>query len=205
MSMRRIALGAKAGVPFRLTLALAVALPPGSRVQVPPPAAASQHARMDTKWEQAMKPGDGANGLSLNRDLVLQRIQEIRGALALLQVDATRPPSAFVADAQVVDAAKYRLLVAIEAAVSICTHVASRLAGRTPDSYADCFAVLGGAGIVPTDLAERLGRMARFRNRLVHLYWKIDNERVWEVLRESLGDLEAYLDAIGALIEGRRA
>jgi hypothetical protein len=61
---------------------------------------------------------------------------------------------------------------------------------------------LGGAGIVSTDLAERLGRMARFRNRLVHLYWKIDNERLWEVLRESLDELEAYLGAIGALIEG---
>ena len=152
-----------------------------------------------------MKPDEGANGLGLNRDLVLQRIQEIRGALDLLRMDAARPRSAFVADAQAVDAAKYRLLVAVEAAVSICTHVASRLAARTPDSYADCFEVLGGAGIVSTDLAERLGRMARFRNRLVHLYWKIDNERVWEILRESLGDLEAYLGAIGALIEGRRA
>lgn len=152
-----------------------------------------------------MKPDDGATGLELNRDLMLQRIQEIRGALDLLRMDAARPRSAFVADAQVVDAAKYRLLVAVEAAVSICTHAVSRLAARTPDSYADCFEVLGGAGIVSTDLAERLGRMARFRNRLVHLYWKIDNERVWEILRESLGDLEAYLDAIGALIEGRRA
>jgi uncharacterized protein YutE (UPF0331/DUF86 family) len=81
--------------------------------------------------------------------------------------------------------------------------VASRLVARTPDSYADCFDVLGGAGIVSRDLAERLGHMARFRNRLVHLYWKIDNERVWEILRESLGDLDGYLDAIGALIGGK--
>ena len=152
-----------------------------------------------------MKPDDEANGLGLNRDLLLKRIQEIRGALDLLRTDAAQPQSAFVADAHVVDAVKYRLLVAIEAAVSICTHVASRLAARTPDSYADCFKVLGDAGIVSTELAERLGRMARFRNRLVHLYWKIDNERIWEILKESLGDLDAYLDAIGALVEGGRA
>ena len=152
-----------------------------------------------------MKPDDGANEPELNRELVLQRIQEIRGALQLLRMDAARPQSEFVADAQAVDAAKYRLLVAVEAAVSICTHVTSRLAARTPESYADCFEVLGGAGIVSTDLAERLGRMARFRNRLVHLYWKIDNERVWEILRESLVDLEAYLEAIGTLIEDGRA
>lgn len=158
----------------------------------------------DAVGDVAMNPDDAAKTPVLNRDLVLQRIQEIRGALQLLRVDAARPRSAFVADAQLVDAAKYRLLVAIEAAVSICTHVASRLAARTPDSYADCFEVLGGAGIVSTDLADRLGRMARFRNRLVHLDWKIDNERLWQILTESLGDLEAYLQVIGALVEAGR-
>ena len=78
-------------------------------------------------------------------------------------------------------------------------HIAAR--GPHPDSYADCFAVLGDAGIVSSDLAQRLGRVARFRSRLVHLYWRIDNDRLWNTLRENLGDLEAYLTAIGELIE----
>ncbi len=139
--------------------------------------------------------------LDLNRDLLLERIQEIRDALARLRVDARRPPEAFVADAQAVDATKYRLLVAIEAAVSMCTHVTSRLAARTPESYADCFDVLRDSAILAPELAERLGRMARFRNRLVHLYWCIDSERLWTILQENLGDLDAYIDAIGALID----
>ena len=150
-------------------------------------------------------PDDEVNRPALNRDLVLQRIQEIRGALDTLRTDAARPRSEFVADVQAVDAAKYRLLVAIEAAVSICTHVTSRLAARTPESYAACFEVLAEAAIVSTDLAQRLGRMARFRNRLVHLYWKVDNERVWEILKDSLGDLDDYVEAIGRLVEDQPA
>ena len=148
---------------------------------------------------------DEQNRLRLNRDIVLERMQEIRTAINLLRVEGGRPQSEFLADARGVDATKYRLLVAIEAAVSICTHVASRLAARTPDSYADCFEILSGAGIVSSELAERLGRMGRFRNRLVHLYWKIDNERVWQILNDNLGDLEAYLDAIGAIVERERS
>jgi uncharacterized protein YutE (UPF0331/DUF86 family) len=151
-----------------------------------------------------MNREDDQNKPRLNRDIVLQRIQEIRSAVCLLRADGARSQPEFVADAHVVDATKYRLIVAIEAAVSICTHVASRLAARTPDSYADCFEVLGSAGIVSSDLAQRLGRMARFRNRLVHLYWKVDNEKVWEILRASLGNLEAYMEAIGALVERER-
>jgi uncharacterized protein YutE (UPF0331/DUF86 family) len=152
--------------------------------------------------------GLGANGTSegdrapLNRDLLLQRIQEIRSALDHLRTDGGRSQAEFLADANLIDAVKYRLVVAIEAAVSICTHVAARLARRTPESYADCFELLAGAGIISADLAVRLGQMARFRNRLVHLYWKVDNERLWRILQEDLGDLDAYVDAIGVVLEG---
>ncbi|MCL4847877.1 MAG: DUF86 domain-containing protein [Acidobacteria bacterium] len=137
----------------------------------------------------------------VNRDLLLQRIQEIRDALASLRQDATRGKDAFVADRQAVDASKYRLVVAIEAAVSICMHLGSRLAVPTPESYAACFEGLRDAGVLPADLTERLGRMARFRNRLVHLYWRIDTDRLWTILREDLGDLDAYLAVVAALVE----
>lgn len=144
------------------------------------------------------------NRVDLNRDLLLQRIQEIRGALASLRAESARPRDEFVTDGQAVDATKYRLVVAIEAAVSLCMHVSSRLTARTPESYADCFNELRDAAILASDLAERLGRMARFRNRLVHLYWRIDNERLWIILQENLGDLEAYLVAIGRLLDEAR-
>ena len=48
-----------------------------------------------------------------------------------------------------------------------------------------------------------LGQMARFRNLLVHLYWQVDNVRVWQVLRNNLGNLDAYLVAVGNVIRER--
>ena len=100
----------------------------------------------------------------------------------------------------VVDAAKYRLLVAIEAAASMCTHLAARQFGEAPSSYAQCFQVLASSGIISPELAERLAAMARFRNLLVHVYAEVDDSQVWEVLRSNLGDLENYLAAIGAAV-----
>lgn len=138
--------------------------------------------------------------MRLNADLLRQRAKEIRDALDVLARYGAAPRKEFLARPEIVDAAKYRLVVAIEAAISICTHLAARLADRTPESYADCFVELGRAGIIPADLADRLGRMARFRNLLVHVYWEVDNARVWEIVRQDLGDLEAYLDAVGRLV-----
>ena len=41
-----------------------------------------------------------------------------------------------------------------------------------------------------------LRAMAGFRNRLVHLYWDVDDERVHEYLQESTADLEHFAQAI---------
>jgi uncharacterized protein YutE (UPF0331/DUF86 family) len=107
----------------------------------------------------------------------------------------------FVADQTIVDAAKYRLLVAIEAAISICTHLSARLAGKAPATYAQCFEELVTAGIIDQELGGRLGRMARFRDLLVHDYGEVDDNRVWEILQSNLQDLDTYLSSVGEAIE----
>ena len=135
--------------------------------------------------------------MGLNLDLLRQRAKEIRDALEVLRRYGALGREPFLARMETADAAKYRLLVAIEAAIAICNHLAARLADRTPESYADCFAVLATTGLVSPDLAARLGRMARFRNLLVHVYWRVDDARVWEVLTRDLGDFEAFLAAVG--------
>ena len=42
--------------------------------------------------------------------------------------------------------------------------------------------------------------MAKLRNLLVHMYWRIDNARIYRVIREDLGDYDAYLVAVGRFL-----
>ena len=84
----------------------------------------------------------------------------------------------FLENQDIIDAAKYRLVVAIEGAISICTHLAVRLAQKNPDSYAQCFEILASANIIPPGLAERLGRMARLQYMLVNVSWETDDSLV---------------------------
>ena len=67
---------------------------------------------------------------------------------------------------------------------------------RFPRDNADSFAVLVEHGILAADSRETLAAMARFRNRLVHLYWEIEDARVHQYLQEGLGDLEGFGEAI---------
>ena len=51
-------------------------------------------------------------------------------------------------------------------------------------------------GVLEGDLVGRLIEMVKFRNMLVHLYWKIENDRLYQYLKENLGDFEAFKEAI---------
>jgi len=67
---------------------------------------------------------------------------------------------------------------------------------RFPKDNADSFVVLAENGVVDPALRDPLRAMARFRNRLVHLYWEVDDPRVWEYLQTSLEDVEAFARAV---------
>jgi len=42
--------------------------------------------------------------------------------------------------------------------------------------------------------------MIRFRNRLVHIYWDIDDNEMFRILREHLADIPHFLKEFGAYI-----
>jgi uncharacterized protein YutE (UPF0331/DUF86 family) len=105
-----------------------------------------------------------------------------------------------LADDDARDIASYRLLIAIEAALALCYHVCARQLQGVPEDYAGCFAKLEQSKLIPSDLAQRLQRMARFRNLLVHVYWTVDYEKVFEVLEHHTQDLRTFAKAVAALL-----
>lgn len=138
--------------------------------------------------------------MTLNPDLVRTRCGDIEEAVQRLEPIGRMARADFLMDRDVQDIAVRRLLVAIEAALSLCYHVSARRLRRVPDDFAGCFAGLGEAGLVPPLLAERLQAMARFRNLLVHMYWKVDYGRVFDRLADGLEDLRAFSRAMADLV-----
>lgn len=110
----------------------------------------------------------------------------------------------FLADFRNRDAAKYQLIVGIEAAIDVCNHLVAALGGRAPSSYADCFEVLADLEVVPRPLVERLRPMAQFRNLVVHLYWTVDDRRVYEILQGEAEDLDRFRDAVLSWMKAQR-
>ena len=138
--------------------------------------------------------------MTLNPDLIRTRCTEIEESVSRLERLHGLSRGAFLADQDTLDLTCYRLLVAIEAALALCYHVSAKRLHLVPEEYAECFANLRDAGIIPADLTERLQQMARCRNLLIHMYWKIDYGQVYDILHRNLHDLRAFAAAITQLV-----
>ncbi|MDF0674740.1 MAG: DUF86 domain-containing protein [Nitrospira sp.] len=138
--------------------------------------------------------------MSLNPDLIRARCTEIDVSLGRLEGLRRLSREIFLSSQDTLDVACYRLLIAIEAALALCFHVSAKQLHQVPEEYAGCFSTLERAGLISPELSSRLQQMARFRNMLVHVYWKIDYGQVYEIVATRLDDLRAFRTAMVELI-----
>lgn len=119
--------------------------------------------------------------------------RKYRGYLRTL---AERSDEELRSDFAVMGGIRHYLLLAVETVLDLGSHVISSEGYEAPGSYADIFRVLADEEVVDSDLADRLMTMARLRNVLVHVYADVDEERVLRILRESLVDLDRFVEVL---------
>ena len=106
----------------------------------------------------------------------------------------------FRSDERNLDAALRRLQVAIQVLIDVGSHVVAELGLGAPESSRDLLERLERAGHLPAGGTNRFGKIFGFRNRIVHLYDRVDDTFVYEIMTQHLGDLEElarlYIDAL---------
>lgn len=84
------------------------------------------------------------------------------------------------------------LEIALECIIDIGEIIISREKLKRPETYQEVFLVLGEHGILPGDFAIKFAPSAGFRNILVHMYAKIDIERLYQYLQNNIEDIEQF-------------
>ena len=102
----------------------------------------------------------------------------------------------FLKDAAKIGGAKYYLQSSIAACLDIGNHIIASEGYRVPKDYRDIFTVLNENSLIPDDFTRTLRQMAGLRNRLVHLYWEVDDEQIYDDLQNHLGDFDKYVQHI---------
>ncbi len=111
---------------------------------------------------------------------ISRKFTQLEEFLQILQDIGKAPEEEFLKDKIVIGSAKYYLQVGIESCLDVANHIIAAERFRAPQDYADSFKVLHENHVVPAELSQKLRQMAKFRNRLVHLYGEIDNQYVYD-------------------------
>ena len=127
---------------------------------------------------------------------ILHKLQAITDSLSKLEELAQMGGDVFLTDFRSIDSAKYNLQTSIEAMIDICNHIISRKRLRVPATNVESFEVVSEAGLLPADVLPVYRSMARFRNRIVHMYDDVDDSQIHEILQTRLDDVRAFVQHV---------
>ena len=106
----------------------------------------------------------------------------------------------FLQDFTKVESAKHLLQVSIECCLDIAHHIVADEGYRTPQDSYDTFIILYEQDILPDSFMPVLRQMVSFRNRVVHLYWDVNDATVYDIVQQSLGDFNTFVGHILSFI-----
>jgi uncharacterized protein YutE (UPF0331/DUF86 family) len=135
----------------------------------------------------------------VDRERLLAKLDELDGYLRELRAIAPLR----LEDYRTIEkkrACERLLQVSVEAVIDACALLVSGLRLGLPAEADDLFQKLLHAGVLAPPLAETLRRMKGLRNLLVHEYGRVDDEIVFETVRERLGDFDAFKREILAFL-----
>jgi len=138
--------------------------------------------------------------MNLKKDRIITLIGEAQYSLGQLFRYKDDDSEILAKDPEKIGNIKYQLIVLIEACIDLCTHIVAKSFSVAPESYSHCFQLIQENNIIEKQLADKLSEMAKFRNLLVHLYWKVDNKRVIEIAQNELGTFKEFIQLIGRMV-----
>lgn len=138
----------------------------------------------------------GGAAMQIDKAKILDQLRLLDADVQKLREKAKLSLGAYLADTDTQSVVERRFQTATEACVNIGNHLISRLGLRMAEDYASVFESLFEGGIVSEELSDTMKDMARFRNLLVHLYWKLDHKKVHAAMGERIHALEAFMSVI---------
>jgi uncharacterized protein YutE (UPF0331/DUF86 family) len=119
------------------------------------------------------------------------RLQRLEETIERLEQVREGGRDAYLPDADLRAMTERLLEVAIQICIDLGAQIVAELSAPAPTDYAGIFKILADKGLLPADLAGRMGDAARQRNLLVHLYMEVDDGAVFDSLMY-LDDLRQF-------------
>jgi len=135
-----------------------------------------------------------------NANVIENRISSAKKYLKILERYKKYSQPDIESDVDLRGAVERDLYLAVQSAIDLAEAVIAYRNFRKPATLSESFRILNEEGVLTAGLTDRLARMTGFRNIIAHDYGEIDYDIVYSILQDGLGDIEAFLEEISALL-----
>ncbi len=130
-------------------------------------------------------------------DRLSKGIADILDAQAEMRKILSAGKDTFLSDRKNSLAVKYLLIEAVEAIADVCQTLLAKEKGMACSGYVDCIVKAGENGIIRSELANKLRKLADLRNSLIHRYWIIDDNELFAQCSANIGDFSDFAAQVG--------
>jgi uncharacterized protein YutE (UPF0331/DUF86 family) len=136
-------------------------------------------------FEQQLK----GKPMAVDKERLLAQLRLLQDDLDRLWEKAMLSRETYLTDVDTRSVVERRFQTATESCLTIGNHLIAWLSLRLAEDYASVFRSLSEGQVISVQLAEDMAAMARFRNLLVHLYWTVDHQLVYDTMATRLATL----------------
>lgn len=140
--------------------------------------------------------------MTFNEERVLEKIAYIQGQVSSIQgLLNENSKDEIISNQWLIKGLKYSLQTSVEAVVDIAYHISAKHIKVAPADGREAIAILTQNGIVSDEEQELYSTMIGFRNRVVHGYQTISNERVYEIASNELDIFSTFIRQISSFLK----
>ena len=130
------------------------------------------------------------------------KVSNLETCITRIQEVYRREREAFLHDLLRQESALLNLQRACENIIDIANIAVAQLDLGVPASARESFELLEKAGIISPEVELKMASMVGFRNLLVHQYFRIDSEKVADLIENDLQDLQYFASTLTLRLHG---
>jgi uncharacterized protein YutE (UPF0331/DUF86 family) len=128
----------------------------------------------------------------MDKERILKRLDELGSYLSEMKDFIPKDFESYANSVKNRRVCERLLQISIESVIDVCSLLGKKMKLGAPSDEDDIFQKLKDRKMISSEMLEILKNMKGFRNILVHRYAEVDDELVFEFLKNRLKDFEKF-------------
>ena len=141
----------------------------------------------------------------MENERIYQFLAEISKETEELQSIVSQQNDEVLSSSHLMKSCKYSIIVITEAIASTLQHILAKKYRVPVSGYTEIMNKSSQLQLLSQELVANLRPFVRFRNMLVHHYWRVDDRMFLQNLREGIGDFHQFVREIQSLMKAQEA